>query len=348
MLGSSNNCPAVFVVILGKFKQLSNGCGLESCEFERTAKHLWSCEVQTTAHRFWYWILGSSNNCPAILVMSLGKFEQLTNTFGLRSYKNLSIVLLLRISNNCPTLLVLGSSNKWHTAGFLVFILGKFKQLFNGFGLESCEVERTAKHLWSCEVQTTAHRFWSWILGSLNNCPTILVMSLGKFEKLPNSFCLWNYKKLPILLVLGTTNNCQYFWSWEFQTSAQTFGLAKFKQLPNGFGLESWEIQTTAIRFWSWVLRNSSNCTTLLAVGNSNNCPTVLVSSLGKFEQLTNTFGLGSYKHLPILLVLGTSNNCPTLVVLGSSNNWPTVFLVLILGKFKHLFNGFGLGSCEV
>ena len=70
--------------------------------------------------------------------------------------------------------------------------------------------------------------------------------------------------------------------------------LGKLEQLLNGFGLDSWEIQTTSQRFWSRFLGNSNNCPTFLVLGSSNNCPTVLVLSHGKFKQQLKGFDFES------------------------------------------------------
>ena len=41
--------------------------GLVLLEFQPSAKHLWSCVVETTAQRFWSWIVGISTNCPSFV-----------------------------------------------------------------------------------------------------------------------------------------------------------------------------------------------------------------------------------------------------------------------------------------
>ena len=269
---------------------MPNGFAPVPWEVLTTAQHFWLQERQTTDLRFWSWVmvilnncrtllnLACSNKCPTVLVIFSWEVHttiQWFRSWDLGNWKNWPTFLVVRISNIGATLLFLGSSNNCPTV--LVFILGKFKQLSNCFGLEPCKVEQTAEHLWSCEVQTTANgfgfefwevqktapRFWSWVLGSLNN--------------------------FLILLGLRITNICLYFWSWELQTTAQLF--------------------------WFWALINSSYCPTLLAVGISNNYPTVLVSNLGMFEQLPNTFahtsGLGNVKQLPNTFGVGKFKQLP-------------------------------------
>ena len=146
----------------------------------------------------------------------------------------------------------------------LVSSRAKFKQLPNGFGFEFWEIRPIAKHFWYCIVENTAQRFWSRFLGSPSNCPTLLV------RESPNN--------CPTFLVLGSSS------TWP---TVLVLSQGKFKQRLNGFGLESCEVQTTAERFWFWILGNSTNCQTFLVLHSWNHCPTVLVLNLGNFKQMS-------------------------------------------------------------
>ena len=158
-------------------------------------------------------ILRNLNNCATVWLSSLGS------------------------SNSYPTLLLLRSSNNWRLV--LVLSFEKLQQLPNDFDPESLEVESTAKHLWSFEVQKmtngfglvswevqttfrhfrcwkvqiTAQHFWfwkvqtsdlqfcSWVMGSSNNCSTVLVSNLAKFNLLAIDFGVWRSKNCPTVLV---------------------------------------------------------------------------------------------------------------------------------------------------
>ena len=80
VLRSSYNCPTVLVLKVSKFKQLSNGSGVGKfkqlpntfglSKFKQLPYGfgLESCEVQTSAQRFWILVLRISINCPTVLV----------------------------------------------------------------------------------------------------------------------------------------------------------------------------------------------------------------------------------------------------------------------------------------
>ena len=153
----------------------------------------------------------------------------------------------------------------------------------------------------------------------------------------------------------------QHLWSWDAQTFAQQVNhgklkqllnicvLGKLKQLTNGFGPESWLLQTTADLFWtrvvefqaiaqqirSWVLRRSNSFPTLLFLISSKNCPNVFDSGLWKFKQLHNDFGVGKFKKQPNGFDLGYRKFKQLRNTCG-------------LGKFKQLPNSFWFGSWEV
>ena len=192
-------------------------------------------------------------------------------------------------SNNRPTILVLGhrkikkllsgfNFQSWEVLILLVSIisnicptvlvlnLGNFKQLSNGFGLESLEIQPIAKHVRIL------------VLRSPIKFSTVLVEIIGKFKEFPNLFSVAKFKQLPNKLCLG-----------------------KFKQMPYGFGLHSWEVQTTAQLFWFRVLQKSNNCTTVLvsSLGSSNSCPTLLVLRSSKNSSLALILSFGKLKQLP-------------------------------------------------
>ena len=197
------------------------------------------------------------------------------------------------------------------------------------------------------------------ILESSNNWSTNSVSSPAKFNQVLNVFSLESRE---------IRRTAQHLWSWDAQTVAQQVSLGKLKQLlnicvlgklkqlTNGFGPESWLLQTTADLFWtrvlefqataqrfrSWVLRRSNKFSTLIFLISSMNCQRFAIQVFGSSKNCTTILVSGSSKNSPTVLiwVIGNSNNCATLVVLGSSNNCPTVF-DSGRGKFKQVPNGF-------
>ena len=192
----------VLISSLGKFKQLPNGFRL------RTFKQLPNALLLASSsndQRFWSRVLGKSNNCPKILVLSLGKFKQLPKR--VRSWE---------VQTNFQR--------------FWSLSLGKFKQLPNGYCLEAFKQLPNALLLAS---SSNDQRFWSRVLGKSNNCPKILVLSLGKFKQLPKRVRSWEVQ-----------TNFQRFWSLslgKFKQLTNIYGLGKIKKLHKGFGLESRE-----------------------------------------------------------------------------------------------------------
>ena len=175
--------------------------------------------------------LGSSNNWSTVSVLRLDNFKQLPNSFGFGSWEvqttaqhlwswDASIsqrysTQVFGSSNNCLMVLDygLGISNNWSTNSVMSHT--KFNQSLNMFSLQSREIKRTAQ------------RLWIRVMGSSNNCPT--------------------------LVVLGCANSCTTSLSWEVQTPAQHFC--------------SWEAQTTDQLFRSWFLITSNICRTVLDSG---------------------------------------------------------------------------------
>ena len=325
-LGSSNSCPTLLVL---RSTKKGHWFDLEFREVKTTANVLGlaSWEVQTTGR--WFWSL---------------KIKKLPSTPALEEFKQLFNTLVLEMSKKQLHCFGRGSWTDQTTSHRFQFRI---------FGNST-----NAKHLWSCLVDTTAQRFCSWILGISNKFLMVLVLSHGKFKQLLNCFGFEScevqttaQRFLSWILESSTNYQASLFFE-KFEQLTKIFGLGKFKQLPYGFDLESWEVQTTDIRFWVRVLRSS------------NNCPTVLILNLGKFKQLYNGFVFGTWENQTTdqrfwILVLRSSNNYPTLLVMGflnicpiilavrSSNNCPTV-LVLSHGEFKYLLNGFVPESWEL
>ena len=103
------------------------------------------------------------------------------------------------------------------------------------------------------------------------NRQTSSVMNLGKFTQMLNSNSLGNFKQLSRKFFLGLKN---------------------FKPLPNGFDLESWEVQTFSRHVQSWEVQTAAQQFRACVLKSSNNCPTVLNSGLEKFEQMPKDFDL--------------------------------------------------------
>ena len=125
--------------------------------------------------------------------------------------------------------------------------------------------------------------------------------------------------------------------------------LAKFKQLPNGFGFEFWEIppiakqfwycivSNTAQRFWSWILWISNNYPSFVwyswtFVWNSQDSRPKPLGS-GFNYAIPKVFGNLFYFWSSFA---GISTKCQTPLVLCSWNHCPKV-LVLNRRNFKQL-----------
>ena len=231
---------------VGKFKKQPNGFDLGYRKF-KTAQHLWSWEVQTTAQQFLIRVVESSNNFPTVLFTILENFKQLPKCFGFGSYvvlglsKNFLRVLIsdlwkLRQLTNCPVLNIGKFKQLLNTSN-----LGMRKQLHNKLVWGS---SKTCSIFCSWEAQTTDQLFRSWVLGNSNNRPTAEDKGLRTFKQLLIEFCL-EFGKCQTTAqrfqwrVLESSNNCLI---------VLEYGLGKFKQMINQFGLESCKIRPSSQR----------------------------------------------------------------------------------------------------
>ena len=85
ILESSNDWPTLFGSGLEKFDQVPNCFGLYSREVQTTAQAFCCWKVQTTAQRFWYRVLGSSNYWPSVLGFEDEKTSQHSCCWGVQS-----------------------------------------------------------------------------------------------------------------------------------------------------------------------------------------------------------------------------------------------------------------------